>query len=64
MVVRSVFNAVIASTTSVALAIIPLAPVIPEISPISSAVPLNSNLNLFNVSPAAILLSAFFESYD
>jgi hypothetical protein len=56
MVVRSVFNAVIASTTSVALAIIPLAPVIPDISPISSALPLNSNLNLFNVSPAAILL--------
>ena len=48
IVVRSVFNAVTASTTSVALAIIPLAPVMPEISPISSAVPLNSNLNLFN----------------
>ena len=63
MVVRSVFNAVILSTTSVALAIIPLAPVMPEISPISSAVPLNSNLNLFNVSPAAILLSAIFLLY-
>ena len=63
MVVRSVFNAVTASTTSVALAIIPLAPVIPEISPISSAVPLNSNLNLFNVSPAATLLSAILHLY-
>ena len=64
MVVKSVFNAVILSTTSVALAIIPLAPVIPEISPISSAVPLNSNLNLFNVSPAAMLLSAICHTYN
>ena len=63
MVVKSVFNAVIASTTSVALAIIPLALVIPEISPTSSALPLNSNLNLFNVSPAAILLSALLHLY-
>ena len=52
-----------ASTKSVDEAIKPLASKIFWISPISSAVPLNSNRNLFNVSPTATDLSAIFYLY-